>query len=255
MSSAMSRRSAAGDPHLVHPALGGHRARARGRLSRFPPCRRRVRAVIRLHDRLHVGPLASFLRPEQPYIPHLTVVTVRDFGSPGIPRRSSIPATSPFPAHRGDRAAPARRRAGPPRRQGCARPARSVSLREETREGRSMRGIAAIRLSLVLAVMAAPHCPGLSARWADIPGRREQQTPAAPSARVQNSAPPQGLGPGSIWNMKVVGYTDNQGRPILLALVMPQGSRGDPPLGNLGDDIKNPLTGKVVGRTAPRSST
>jgi 2'-5' RNA ligase len=36
-------------------------------------------AIIRLHDRLHVGPLAGFLRPEQPYIPHLTVVTVRDF--------------------------------------------------------------------------------------------------------------------------------------------------------------------------------
>jgi 2'-5' RNA ligase len=36
-------------------------------------------AIIRLHDRLHVGPLAGFLRPEQPYIPHLTVVTVGDF--------------------------------------------------------------------------------------------------------------------------------------------------------------------------------
>ena len=36
-------------------------------------------AIIRLHDRLHVGPLAAFVRPDQPYIPHLTVVTVKEF--------------------------------------------------------------------------------------------------------------------------------------------------------------------------------
>jgi hypothetical protein len=35
-------------------------------------------AIIRLHDRLHVGPLASCLRPETPYIPHLTVASVRE---------------------------------------------------------------------------------------------------------------------------------------------------------------------------------
>ncbi len=36
-------------------------------------------AIIRLHDRLHVGPLASCLDPLVPYIPHLTVASVEDF--------------------------------------------------------------------------------------------------------------------------------------------------------------------------------
>ena len=35
-------------------------------------------SIIRLHDRLHVGPLASCLRPETPYIPHLTVASTRE---------------------------------------------------------------------------------------------------------------------------------------------------------------------------------
>lgn len=38
-------------------------------------------AVVRLHDRLHVGPLASCLRPEVPYIPHLTVASVNSLES------------------------------------------------------------------------------------------------------------------------------------------------------------------------------
>ena len=35
-------------------------------------------AITRLHDRLHVGPLACCLRPEVPYIPHLTVATIKE---------------------------------------------------------------------------------------------------------------------------------------------------------------------------------
>jgi hypothetical protein len=35
-------------------------------------------AIVRLHDRLHVGPLACCLRPEVPYIPHLTVASGTD---------------------------------------------------------------------------------------------------------------------------------------------------------------------------------
>jgi hypothetical protein len=35
-------------------------------------------AIIRLHDRLHVGPLACCLRPDVPYIPHLTVASTRE---------------------------------------------------------------------------------------------------------------------------------------------------------------------------------
>ena len=38
-------------------------------------------AIIRLHDRLHVGPLAGCLRPETPYIPHLTIASVSDFNA------------------------------------------------------------------------------------------------------------------------------------------------------------------------------
>jgi 2'-5' RNA ligase len=36
-------------------------------------------AIIRLHDRLHVGPLAEALRRDEPYIPHLTVASVKEF--------------------------------------------------------------------------------------------------------------------------------------------------------------------------------
>jgi hypothetical protein len=38
-------------------------------------------AIIRLHDRLHVGPLAGCLRPEVPYIPHLTIASTSGFGA------------------------------------------------------------------------------------------------------------------------------------------------------------------------------
>jgi hypothetical protein len=36
-------------------------------------------AIVRLHDRLHVGPLACCLRPEMPYLPHVTVATTKEF--------------------------------------------------------------------------------------------------------------------------------------------------------------------------------
>jgi len=36
-------------------------------------------AIIRLHERLHVGPLACCLRPDTPYIPHLTVASTQKF--------------------------------------------------------------------------------------------------------------------------------------------------------------------------------
>jgi hypothetical protein len=36
-------------------------------------------AIIRLHDRLHVGPLACCLRSDMPYIPHLTVASTGEF--------------------------------------------------------------------------------------------------------------------------------------------------------------------------------
>jgi len=36
-------------------------------------------AIIRLHERLHAGPLACCLRPEAPYIPHVTVASTKEF--------------------------------------------------------------------------------------------------------------------------------------------------------------------------------
>jgi 2'-5' RNA ligase len=37
-------------------------------------------AILRLHDRLHAGPLACCWRPDEPYIPHVTVASTRDVG-------------------------------------------------------------------------------------------------------------------------------------------------------------------------------
>jgi hypothetical protein len=36
-------------------------------------------AIIRLHERLHTGALACCLRPDAPYIPHLTVASMQAF--------------------------------------------------------------------------------------------------------------------------------------------------------------------------------
>src|SRR5579862_9910980 len=36
-------------------------------------------AIIRLHERLHNGPLACCLRPDTPYIPHVTVASMQAF--------------------------------------------------------------------------------------------------------------------------------------------------------------------------------
>jgi 2'-5' RNA ligase len=36
-------------------------------------------AILRLHDRLHVGPLEVCLRPETPYLPHITIATTADY--------------------------------------------------------------------------------------------------------------------------------------------------------------------------------
>jgi 2'-5' RNA ligase len=38
-------------------------------------------AIIRLHERLHAGPLACCLRPDVPYIPHLTIASMQEFGA------------------------------------------------------------------------------------------------------------------------------------------------------------------------------
>ena len=36
-------------------------------------------AILKLHDALHAGPLEGALRPEIPYLPHITVATTADY--------------------------------------------------------------------------------------------------------------------------------------------------------------------------------
>ena len=36
-------------------------------------------AILKLHDALHTGPIEACLRPETPYLPHITVATAADF--------------------------------------------------------------------------------------------------------------------------------------------------------------------------------
>jgi hypothetical protein len=64
---------------------------------------------------------------------------------------------------------------------------------------------------------------------------QNQQSPPAPNAWDMES----------IWNMKVQGFNDNQGRPIYQPLVVNQNGREILYLGNLTGNILNPLTGKV----------
>lgn len=38
-------------------------------------------AILKLHDALHAGPLEAALRPDSPYLPHITVATTADYTS------------------------------------------------------------------------------------------------------------------------------------------------------------------------------
>ena len=49
----------------------------------------------------------------------------------------------------------------------------------------------------------------------------------------------------SLWNMKIEGTVDNQGRPIYQPLVVNQDGRHILYNGNLSGDVQNPLTGQV----------
>jgi hypothetical protein len=57
--------------------------------------------------------------------------------------------------------------------------------------------------------------------------------------------PPNAWDQESAWNMKVEGFTDNQGRPIYQPLIVNQDGREILYLGNLTGSLLNPLTGKV----------
>ncbi len=38
-------------------------------------------AIVRLHDRLHSGPIEACLRPDTPYLPHITIATTGSFAA------------------------------------------------------------------------------------------------------------------------------------------------------------------------------
>jgi hypothetical protein len=63
--------------------------------------------------------------------------------------------------------------------------------------------------------------------------------------KLQAPPPPKPWDQESIWNMKVEGFNDNQGRPIYQPLVVDQNGREILYLGNLAGNLLNPLTGKV----------
>jgi hypothetical protein len=65
------------------------------------------------------------------------------------------------------------------------------------------------------------------------------------SQTFQTPPPPEAADQESAWNMKVEGFTDNQGRPIYQPLVVDQNGREILYLGNLTGNLLNPLTGKV----------
>jgi hypothetical protein len=81
-----------------------------------------------------------------------------------------------------------------------------------------------------------PDIPGI-VNSEDASGASGQNLPAPP--------PPKAWNQESIWNMKVEGFNDNQGRPIYQPLVVDQHGRQILYLGNLTGDLLNPLTGKV----------
>src|SRR6516162_10305386 len=57
--------------------------------------------------------------------------------------------------------------------------------------------------------------------------------------------PPKPWDQESLWNMKIEGTVDNQGRPIYQPLVVNQDGRHILYNGNLSGDVQNPLTGQV----------
>lgn len=80
----------------------------------------------------------------------------------------------------------------------------------------------------------------------DIPSIAASEDPSgAAGQNLPTPPPPKAWDKESIWNMKVEGFTDNQGRPIYQPLVVDQNGREILYLGNLTGSALNPLTGKT----------
>jgi hypothetical protein len=81
-----------------------------------------------------------------------------------------------------------------------------------------------------------PNIPAI-ANTEDASGAYGQDLPKPPAPKPWDQE--------SIWNMKVEGYTDNQGRPIYQPLVVNQDGKEILYLGNLSGNLLNPLTGQT----------
>ena len=79
----------------------------------------------------------------------------------------------------------------------------------------------------------------------DIPTIANTESQAGAFGQNLQEPPPNAWNQESTWNMKVEGYTDNQGRPIYQPLVVNESGREILYLGNLAGNLLNPLTGKI----------
>ncbi|HUD88583.1 MAG TPA: hypothetical protein VMR17_19230 [Xanthobacteraceae bacterium] len=103
-------------------------------------------------------------------------------------------------------------------------------------------------LSLLITLAAASHAmaQAFPPDGPDIPAvTNTEDASGAYGQDQQQPPPPNAWDKESIWNMKVEGFNDNQGRPIYQPLVVNQDGREILYLGNLAGDLINPLTGKV----------
>ena len=104
--------------------------------------------------------------------------------------------------------------------------------------------IACCFISWTLAIAA--HAQGYPPDGPNIPSVAGSEDAAGAFGQdLPNPPPPNASDKESIWNMKVEGFNDNQGRPIYQPLVVNQNGREILYLGNLAGSIVNPLTKQV----------
>jgi hypothetical protein len=101
--------------------------------------------------------------------------------------------------------------------------------------------------SLIAVALAAPAtAQNYPPDGPNIPNITNSESGAgAYGQNLQNPPSPRAWDKESLWNMKVEGFNDNQGRPIYQPLVVNQRGREILYLGNLTGNLLNPLTGKV----------
>jgi hypothetical protein len=108
-----------------------------------------------------------------------------------------------------------------------------------------VRGLAGASL-VVMALASAASAQAYPPDGPNIPVIANSEGGAgAYGQNLQSPPPPKAWDQESLWNMKVEGFNDNQGRPIYQPLIVNQNGREILYLGNLAGNLLNPLTGKV----------